>query len=353
LIENNRFSKDPQRGIFNGRKGSRSGQLRSMAAPVKRVMLWGVYRSLSSAISRAFRQRSDTKVIFEPFTCSHYFSEDRTNFRHIDVFPVGDPSQNYSEQWKKVMATPTDGESLIFTKDFPLCVPQELWPQAPLHELIHVFIIRHPKKCFASMMAQVENEDNAQWTGFDPAEAGYVEVHQMYEYVTASLGHDVLILDSDEFAASPEQGLRVFTRAIGVEYQDSMMHWDPQKRLDTNWDGWNPFFDRVQSEDGFKVPQRGEKLKGATDHTTPLPTAVCKAVDQALPIFTALFERRTVIPEPIETSVAVTLAMSQKQELGKEAAQPIVNPMSSTWLTNVWLKFSTLLGVLFFHPSTK
>ena len=38
----------------------------------KRVIIWGVYRTLSSALSRSFLQRADTEVIFEPFSGAFY-----------------------------------------------------------------------------------------------------------------------------------------------------------------------------------------------------------------------------------------------------------------------------------------
>ena len=96
----------------------------------KLVILWAVYRSLSSAISRSFRQRPDTRVHFEPFTMSYYFSEERTSTRHEDVYVQDRKALNYSAQWQKILAEPQHGESLIFVKDFPMCIPRDKW----LHE---------------------------------------------------------------------------------------------------------------------------------------------------------------------------------------------------------------------------
>ena len=94
--------------------------------PVKRVMLWGVYRSLSSAITRAFRQRDDTRVHFEPFIVSYYLSDERTSMRIEDPKMIS-KANNYSKQWEKVLAPALHNEKVIFTKDFPMCIPEERW----------------------------------------------------------------------------------------------------------------------------------------------------------------------------------------------------------------------------------
>jgi hypothetical protein len=58
-------------------------------------------------------------------------------------------------------------------------------------------------------------------------------------------GAKCTVIDSDEFAADPETALQFFCQTIGVEFDADMLVWKTEKRLDTNWAGWSPFFDRV------------------------------------------------------------------------------------------------------------
>ena len=143
------------------------------------------------------------------------------------------------------------------------------------------------------MMAQVDNEDNTEWTHFDPKEAGYDELDKFYTFVTENLKKEVIVMDSDEFAANPGAGVKLMCKGVGIEYKESMMEWDASKRLDTNWEGWNPFFDRVQNAVGFEVVGG----KGATDHSKSLPANIEAEVVNALPSYEKLSALRTVIPK--------------------------------------------------------
>ena len=76
-----------------------------------------------------------------------------------------------------------------------------------------MFLTRHPRKCFQSMIAQVENTENPDWSHWDPNEAGYVELEQFYDLVTAKHGKTTVI-DSDEFAQNPEAGIRLLCERL-------------------------------------------------------------------------------------------------------------------------------------------
>jgi hypothetical protein len=96
-------------------------------------------------------QRSDTTVVFEPLSGAFYLGPDREHPRHMDE-PV-DPSKSYDAAWARVM-TPDRAARLVVCKDFPMCLPRHRWAAAPLGELQHVFLIRHPRKTLASMLRE-------------------------------------------------------------------------------------------------------------------------------------------------------------------------------------------------------
>merc|ERR1712164_196041 len=107
----------------------------------------------------------------------------------------------YSSCWQELLKQPPGGATLTFCKDFPMCIPQVMWEEAPLDQFIHTFLIRHPSKSLASMLREVRRESNTSWSGFDPDEAGYTELESVYTYITQRLQQPSIILDSDEVAA--------------------------------------------------------------------------------------------------------------------------------------------------------
>ena len=107
------------------------------------------------------------------------------------------------------------------------------------------------------------------------------------------------VIDSDEFAQNPEAGIRLLCERLKLDFRPEMLEWSPQKKLDTNWEGWNPFFERVQTATRFETPS--DKNSKATDHTKSLPDLIESEVEKVMPAYLKMRAVRTIIPTPDNT----------------------------------------------------
>lgn len=267
---------------------------------IKRVIDWGVYRSGSTMKARAMLQRSDTRVEFEPFSYAAYFGPQRTYMRHADEHY--DNAATFDSCFKKLLKPRDSGlrdgdykereRNLVYCKDFPMCLPRDQWGEAPLDQLEHSFIIRHPAKTLPSMYREVQNEKNSQWQKFDPAEAGYEELLDMYKHVTEDLGKDTVVIDTDDFQGNPAAYMQMYCDWLGLEHDENMMHWVPENTLEIPWQGWNRFYDRAQEATGFEPPRRYDGRDGPK---LELPTEVLDAIEEAMPVYEELHKLRRVV----------------------------------------------------------
>ena len=126
--------------------------------------------------------------------------------------------------------------------------------------------------------------DNEAWDGFDASEAGYAELHSLYKHVTETRGLTATIIESDELGAAPEAGLKSLCHAIGVDFDRAMLSWRTDITLPLQWEGWAPFYERVQAAKGFESNQ--SPMPGV------MPEEVELAAAQCLPAYEYLAARR-------------------------------------------------------------
>ena len=77
-----------------------NGQQRAMCDDTKRLFLWAVPRSISTAFFRAMMHRQRTKVLLEPFSRAYYYGPERQSKRYADQ-PV-QPADSYEAVMRDV-----------------------------------------------------------------------------------------------------------------------------------------------------------------------------------------------------------------------------------------------------------
>ena len=249
-----------------------------------RLVLWAIMRSGSSALSRAFAQRSDTLVLFEPFTTVYYLGPEREHPRHMDLPP--DPQYTFEQVWAQLLSPPA-GQTVSFAKDFATALPRAWWRSSKMAKVKHAFLIRHPAPAMASMLRACEDPESTGYSYFNETEMGYGELLAMFEHVTRELHQEPLVIDHDDLVEQPEAVLRTFLDKLGLEFDGRMLTWtEPLPRHPEIWAG---FFEHANTSTGFKAATRVEP--GSSE----APSQIADAVARAMPAYDFLKAHRLQI----------------------------------------------------------
>jgi len=245
----------------------------------KAVILWAIMRSGSSAMSRAFAQRNDSLVLFEPFTQAYYLGPEREHPRHLDLPP--DPQYSYGEVWAKLLS-PAQDVAVVFAKDFPVCLPRRMWTTANMMSVRHTFLIRHPAGAMTSMLKSImDDSDRTGYTYFNGTEMSYGEMAALFRVVTEEFGQPPIVIDHDDLVANPALILSKYVEALGLDFQQAMLHWT--KPLPPHPEIWWGFFESANTSSGFRQSEPRE---------TQVPAEIAAEVQNALPFYEQLRSHR-------------------------------------------------------------
>jgi hypothetical protein len=235
-----------------------------------RVAMWSGPRNISTAMMRAFENRTDTVVVDEPLYAAYLA---RTGIDH--------PAR------EAVLASqPTDAEIAIADLSAPL--PPWRRVQYTKHMAHHVsrdmdlawtlgfsnmLLIRDPFEVVASYVRARET--------CDPDDIGLPQQEWLLEFWDAN-GLEVPILDAGDFLRAPEAYLRWLCDWLRIPFSERMLSWPPGPRAS---DGvWAPhWYAAVWASTGFEPWRpRGIRLSA---HDAAVAEA-CR------PIYDALRARR-------------------------------------------------------------
>ncbi|MGC2352262.1 MAG: hypothetical protein WA496_02575 [Candidatus Udaeobacter sp.] len=189
-----------------------------MTRPI-RIAMWSGPRNISTAMMRAWGNRSDTVVIDEPFYAFYLKATGKKHPGAEEVIAAGEID------WRKVVAQLTgavpNDTSIFFQKQ----MTHHLLPQVDrrwLDEVTNCFLIRDPREVIASYLKKREN----------PAleDLGYVQQAEIFDFVRARAESLPPVLDAKDVLKNPEPMLRLLCKAVGVEFSESMLSWPPGLR---------------------------------------------------------------------------------------------------------------------------
>ncbi|MCX2744193.1 sulfotransferase family protein [Mangrovivirga sp. M17] len=194
-------------------------------------------RNISTAMMYAFAQRSDTTVIDEPFY-GYYL-------KHSDIDHPGkeeilnsmetDPEIVIKNLYSAAKKTP-----VLFIKDMAKHI-QGLNTDF-MNKMHNVFLIREPSHIIASFSKVVDH--------IPEKEIGYSYSLRLYEQLIKK-EQNPLVIDSGIVLGDPESSLIKICDALGIEYQSSMLTWQPGPRQE---DGiWAKYwYNNVHKSAGLK-----------------------------------------------------------------------------------------------------
>ena len=249
----------------------------------KKVFLWTTPRSVSTAFERSMREVKNSKVFHEPFTTSYYFGTDRISTRYLDRPATEEVSY---ENMCKLLTHDYADYNLVFSKDMAYSLEQnyEIVFDKRFADFEHTFMIRNPKKTVKSLYFLSVDKELTGWEAFDPVEAGFKQMYELYETTRSRSGKVPVIVDADDLLDDPESIMRAYFNAIGCHFDKSMLSWSPVP-IPSPWGGWN---ENVDKSSGFigRCKERRDPVHVA------LPEEVEVCIEECLVYYKALYEKR-------------------------------------------------------------
>jgi Sulfotransferase domain len=210
-----------------------------VSAPI-RIAMWSGPRNISTAMMRAWGNRTDTAVIDEPFYA--YYLE-RTGKKHpgaAEIIAAGETD------WRKVVHQLTDpapfGKRIFFQKQ----MTHHLLPEIErdwIVDLTNCFLIRDPREVILSYIKHNPR----------PAleDLGFVQQCEIFDFVRERTDSTPPVIDAKDILQNPERMLQMLCGAIGVEFDNEMLSWPPGLReTDGMWAKY--WYDEVARSTSFQ-----------------------------------------------------------------------------------------------------
>ncbi|MEO1016911.1 MAG: HAD family hydrolase [Pseudomonadota bacterium] len=184
-----------------------------------RIAMFSGPRHRSTALMRAWGNRTDTMVWDEPF---YGFYLQQTGIDH----PMREIVLAAVEtDWKKVAARCSSFESTRKDIFFQKHMTHHMLPNVDLDWLEDVtccFLTRDPTKVLQSYRKRRD--------AISEADLGYTRAAELFEFASRHAGKTPAVIDADDIARDPEGVLRLLCQHIGVEFEPAMLSWEAGPR---------------------------------------------------------------------------------------------------------------------------
>ncbi|WP_295635587.1 HAD family hydrolase [Novosphingobium sp.] len=244
-----------------------------------RIAMWSGPRNISTAMMRAFENRTDTCVSDEPFYAAF----------------LAESGADHPMREAVLQSQPIDWRAVAGAMTGPPPEPAAVWYQKHMchhmldgfgldwtAELTNVFLIRDPAAVIGSYV--VKRED------VTLADLGFAQQQRQFDMVADRIGRAPPVIASEDVLANPRVMLAALCAAVGIAFDapilDAMLAWPAGPRAS---DGvWAPaWYDAVHRSTGW-APLRPPARKEA------LPAAHQRIVEQAMPFYESLARHRLV-----------------------------------------------------------
>lgn len=230
--------------------------------------MWSGPRNISTAMMRAFENRSDCVVWDEPLY-GYYLST--SGIPHPGAAEIiADQGTDWQEITGRCAGKIPQQKTVFYQKHMTLHLLPGInrdW----MSSLKHCFLIREPERVVASY--GVVRED------LTLEDIGFVQQAELFDYVTETTGEIPLVIDSRQFLLSPEAGLRRLCNRLGLEFETSMLNW-PKGRRGTDGVWAKYWYESVWNSTGFAAYQEKPLSLGQRE---------ARIADQARPYYERLY----------------------------------------------------------------
>lgn len=259
-----------------------------MASKTKRIILWSAPRCLSSVFFRSMLTLSNSKCFFEPYAGPFYWgpAEERVSQRYDLTFPTPEEllcSPTYTSV-TDMLRQNYPGVDIVFAKEHAFSIPESMYETVLTDDFIHTFLIREPERAVYSKYKIISRDDTPGYSFFDPLEVGFGELYNLYSYLKEKKGVAPLVIQAEDLQRNPEQTMRNYCKAVGIEYKTDMTTWEPTKITGVP-KFWRQFFATVEESTGFI--QKNPAEQDPIDYEQ-LPNELAELIKEANPYYKLL-----------------------------------------------------------------
>ena len=222
--------------------------------------MWSGPRNISTAMMRAWENRSDCHVVDEPFYA--YFLK-HTGIDHPMADHIIDKHESdLNKIIDLITALPASG--VFYQKHISTHMLDHI-PLDWLPKVNNLFLIRDPHYMVASYAAKRNNST--------ASDLGYTQLETLFDAVVALPKQTPLVIDSRRFLEQPEAHLRYICSHLNIEFEHSMLSWPAGKRsTDGVWQ--KHWYDSVKSSTQFgsprtTLPELSKDQQALVDHCMP------------------------------------------------------------------------------------
>ena len=198
------------------------------------IALWAHPRSMSTATERIMRERGDVTCLHEPFMYFHYIAAGNTPFAWFDA----DEDQPHEFVDIMAMLEASARDRPVFFKDMAYYVVPRLFEHAGFAKrLVHVFIIRDPRKAILSYYKLDQN--------LKCEEVGHAAQWKLFEWLANKANDEEkslpLIIEAEKMQQSPRDTMGRVWQYIGLPTADHAFDWS-NKQSPEDWQavaGWH------------------------------------------------------------------------------------------------------------------
>lgn len=239
-----------------------------------RLAMWSGPRNISTALMRAFENRSDCRVVDEPLY-AYYLQATGLDHPGRDEV-IASQSTDWAVLQKQLLQGDPDC-AVYYQKHMAQHLMPEMGMQW-LQGLQNCLLLRDPDYVVASY-SKARPE-------VTPVDLGFAQQKAIYDYLLAETGEAPLVLESSEILKNPKAMLGAICAHFGIEAQAAMFDWPAGKR---DSDGvWAPYwYAAVEKSSGFAPYQARE---------VALSSAQQEVADACRPYYEALIDKRLTLP---------------------------------------------------------
>src|SRR2546425_419188 len=174
-----------------------------------RIAMWSGPRNISTAMMRAWGNRSDTFVIDEPFYAFYLRATGKKHPGADEIIATGEADwRKVVEQTGKHLSAPTS-KKIFYQKQ----MTHHLLPEIDrewIVDMTNCFLIRDPREVILSYIKK-----NTEPTLDD---LGFVQQCDIFAFVRARTDSIAPVVDAKDVLENPERMLGLLCDAIGVEF---------------------------------------------------------------------------------------------------------------------------------------
>ena len=208
-----------------------------------RIAMWSGPRNISTAMMRAFENRSDTSVLDEPFYAAYLAATGIDHPMRAETLASQPADWWEVEQW--VLGPVPGGRPIFYQKHMTHHVLAD-FGRSWMDVFRNAFLIRAPEDVLASYAAK-----RALVT---LADIGFVQQCELFQRECDRLGRAPPVIDAADVLADPRAALSALCAALKIPFDARMLSWPAGRRASDG--AWAPaWYDAVERSTGFAAPR--------------------------------------------------------------------------------------------------